>query len=167
MEPRQENLLTLATAALCLTLLVVAWAPQLVVRRAPAATPSSPEVTVSVAGAVRSPGTYVLPWGARAGDAVDAAGGLAREAATELLRPADPLSDGEAVVVPTVRSEAGDERVSINAASPERLEGLPGIGPALAERIVAARPFRRLSDLRSVSGIGPATLERLRPHVTL
>jgi competence ComEA-like helix-hairpin-helix protein len=60
--------------------------------------------------------------------------------------------------------------VDLNRASPEALEALPGIGPSLAARIVAAREermFTSVDDLERVPGIGPATLQRLRPHVTV
>lgn len=56
-------------------------------------------------------------------------------------------------------------RLDLNTATPAQLEGLPGIGPALAARIRAARPFRSVDALRDVPGIGPRTLELLRPHV--
>ena len=66
---------------------------------------------------------------------------------------------------------AGDARVDLNRATAGELEAVPGIGPALAERIVAWRArngrFRSLDDLVEVRGIGPATLERLRPHLKL
>lgn len=55
--------------------------------------------------------------------------------------------------------------VDMNRASREELQGLPGIGPTLAQRIVEARPFRSVEDLRRVRGIGPKTLEKLRPLV--
>ena len=45
------------------------------------------------------------------------------------------------------------------------LEGLPGVGPKLAARIVAGRPFRSVRDLDRVRGIGGATLSRLTPLV--
>jgi competence ComEA-like helix-hairpin-helix protein len=61
--------------------------------------------------------------------------------------------------------------IDINQASVEDLTRLPGVGPALASRIVKARadggPFTRVDDLRRVRGVGPAALERLRAHVTV
>ncbi len=61
------------------------------------------------------------------------------------------------------------ERIDLNAAPAEELARLPGIGPALASRIVTHRttvgPFGSLSDLDRVSGIGPTVIKRVRPHV--
>lgn len=57
--------------------------------------------------------------------------------------------------------------VDINRASSRQLQRLPGIGPAMADRIIDGRPFLHVDDLRRVRGIGPATLERLRPWVTV
>jgi competence protein ComEA len=60
--------------------------------------------------------------------------------------------------------------INLNTASPEALDGLPGIGPVLAGRIVAERerrPFTSVDDLRRVGGIGPKKLEAIRPLVTV
>ena len=65
--------------------------------------------------------------------------------------------------------EGGPPRLDLNLASTGELEGLPGIGPALATRIVEHRrlrgSFRSVEDLLAVRGIGPATLERLKPRL--
>lgn len=61
--------------------------------------------------------------------------------------------------------------VNVNEADWPELSQLPGIGPVLAQRIVASReqdgPFRSVDDLRRVRGIGPITIERLRPHIAV
>lgn len=57
------------------------------------------------------------------------------------------------------------EPLSLNTATLEELEALPGVGPVLARRILEGRPYGRVEDLLRVRGIGPATLERLRPYV--
>jgi competence ComEA-like helix-hairpin-helix protein len=56
--------------------------------------------------------------------------------------------------------------VNINHATQERLESVPGIGPALANRIIAGRPYQSVDDLLRVSGIGERTLESMRPFLT-
>ncbi len=62
-------------------------------------------------------------------------------------------------------------RVNVNTATQAELELLPGIGPALAQRIIEHRrlrgAFRRVEDLDAVKGIGPKMLERLRPLVSV
>lgn len=56
--------------------------------------------------------------------------------------------------------------ISVNRATARQLERLPGIGPALAARIVAGRPYGTVDELDRVKGIGPATISRIRPLVT-
>jgi competence protein ComEA len=58
-----------------------------------------------------------------------------------------------------------DEPLDVNRATEPELARLPGVGPALASRIVAARPFADVDELRRVKGVRRSTLERLRPHV--
>lgn len=68
-------------------------------------------------------------------------------------------------------SRVRPDPVDVNAAGPDELALLPRVGPSLAAAIVADRdargPFRSIGDLDRVRGIGPATLEGLRPHVTV
>jgi competence ComEA-like helix-hairpin-helix protein len=81
------------------------------------------------------------------------------------FRPTDPAGTPE-------KSAFGlDGRLDLNRASADELEGLPGIGPKTAQRILDDRrvrgPFHRPKDLTRVKGIGPKTMERLLPHVTV
>ena len=145
------------------------------------------ELLVHVAGAVREPGIVTLEPGSRIGDAVHAAGGPTPGADVHQLNLAAPVVDGLQVRVPlegeTVAPtgiappngvDAGDDGpllIDINAASEAELEGLPGIGPALAAAIVEWRqangPFTAVDDLLQVPGIGPAKLERLADHAVV
>jgi competence ComEA-like helix-hairpin-helix protein len=63
--------------------------------------------------------------------------------------------------------EEGSRVVNINTASLKELESLPGIGPSLAELVVAGRPYRTVDDLERVKGIGPRQVENLRPLLTV
>jgi len=82
--------------------------------------------------------------------------------------PASASAGGPEALSP--RAPPGTARVDVNRASASDLEALPGIGPALAARIVAAREeqmFSSLDDLVRVRGIGEATIERLRPYASV
>jgi competence protein ComEA len=66
--------------------------------------------------------------------------------------------------------QPGDPPLDVNAADEAELQRLPGVGPTLARRIVEARgngPFKSPDDLRRVKGIGPKTLDSLRPYITV
>jgi competence protein ComEA len=84
---------------------------------------------------------------------------------------ARPVVDGEQIVVGIAAVQVSDGRISINSASATELQELPGVGPVLAERIVAFReqngPFVSLDALLEVSGIGEATLRNLAEQVRM
>ena len=132
---------------------------------------------VHVVGEVESPGMYQLPIGARLVDAVFAAGGLTEDADNASVNLARELTDGEQIIVFSVSQEgeaAGTTAsglVSLNRAGDKELEALPGIGPALAGRIVAWREanggFKSVEDLLKVSGIGESLLSGVIDLVTL
>jgi len=81
-----------------------------------------------------------------------------------------PLETDETKAGETTNAVAKVEPLSaalldLNSATFEELQKLPGIGPKLAERIIAHRPYKTVEGLDEVSGIGPATLKRLEPLV--
>lgn len=164
MDRRAGVLLNWFIAASCL--LSAGW--QLMTRLQPRFVPleiEQPLLLVSISGAVAQPGSYTLPWGATTAELVQLAGGLTDRAASDLVQLQRPLGQGDRVHVPASQAADGNARVSINDADEWTLQRLPGVGPALAGRIIAGRPFHSVDDLLDVSGIGPATLERLRPLV--
>ena len=90
------------------------------------------------------------------------------------LAPKSPLalsaSGHDAAVAPKRGGKAPPAQViDLNKAGKEELMQLPGIGPVLAERIMADRrdrgPFANVADLMRISGIKEKTLAKLRPHV--
>lgn len=134
-----------------------------------------PDVVVDVTGAVRRPGVYRLPAGARVTDAVARAGGASGDAVLEGINLAARLADGQQVLVPGSRSggAAGvageDAPISLGSASVEDLEEIDGIGPVTAGDIVEFRDqnggLASIDQLDEVPGIGPATMEALRERL--
>ncbi len=161
---QREALLTWGLIILSGTLVLVNLLPRVSVQRS-SVERIQPNITVSISGAIKSPGVYELAWGAKLNDLVELAGGLSPAAELTLVNLADPLDMGETVVIPYRRTGGGDDRISLNSATVSELDSLPGIGPALARRIMARRPYSNIEDLQKVSGIGPASLEKLRPLV--
>ncbi|WP_374986876.1 helix-hairpin-helix domain-containing protein [Streptomyces fradiae] len=170
------------------------FAPQPVPR--PVAPPGSPAgadspaavVVVDVSGKVRRPGVLRLPSGARVVDAIQAAGGVPPGTDTAGLNRARLLVDGEHVLVgvpaaaappgalPVAAPQAADGTaaegpVSLNTATVEQLDTLPGVGPVLARQIVEHRirqgGFRSVEELRDVRGIGARRFADLQPRVRL
>ena len=156
----------------------------------PTSLPTSAPIMVHVVGAVRQPGVYRLPPNSRLVDAVEAAGGLGEAADASAVNLADFVRDGQQVYVPAagvapppsptpllpavgVRSGASVDtgHVNVNTATLAELDGLPGIGPVYAQRIIDYRTqhgaFTDPAQLLDVAGIGPATYERLKDLVTV
>lgn len=140
-------------------------------------------VVLHVLGAVSQPGIVELPLGARVVDAIAAAGGPSDDADLGGVNLARVVVDGEQLRVPrigeapasagaaAVPGASADGRVNLNTADAAALETLPGVGPAIAARIIAWRdengPFRSVDELTAVSGIGEKTLEGLRDQATV
>ena len=158
----------------------------------------APTMVIHAAGAVAAPGIYRLPDPARVDDVVTAAGGLATDADQDALNLAARVADGERIFVPhkgqvppsvvvggspsvalvgvanapTGPGAAGAATavvVDLNTASAEQLDSLPGVGPAIASRILERRAtlgrFRSVSQLLDVPGIGDAKLAMLKNKV--
>ncbi|MGH9250004.1 MAG: helix-hairpin-helix domain-containing protein, partial [Acidimicrobiales bacterium] len=149
------------------------------------AAPGPTELVVHVAGRVRTPGVVRLQPGSRVLDAVEAAGGAEDGVDLSGLNLARLVTDGEQVLVgiaplPGGVGAAGSAggpaapdggQVNLNTATAEQLDTLPGIGPALAGRILDWREqhgrFSSVDELQEVSGIGPKTFAELAPLVVV
>ena len=159
---------------------------------APVQEAQAKEIVVYVAGAVNRPGVVQLAEGARAKDAVDACGGFLPTADTNGVNLAQKLKDGMQVTVPekmttaaqgaatqgvTGGAQAGAAKplpegmVNINTADEKELDKLPGVGPAMAKRIVEYRTengaFQSPEEIKRVKGIGDAKYEKMKDKIAL
>jgi competence protein ComEA len=144
---------------------------------------ASATVVVAITGKVRRPGLVRLPAGARVADALDAAGGVLPGTDLSYLNLARKVVDGELIVVglpaPAGTMAPGADagaagsgaKVNLNTATAAQLDALPGVGPVMAQRIIAYRDrhggFKSVSELRQVDGIGDARYEDLKDLVTV
>ena len=194
-EPRRTRLriglgaaVVLLLVALASAVLMAAMAPQgqtqtvgndEPVASAVANDPSGTTIFVHLLGAIEHPGLYELREGARAIDAVAAAGGFLETADQAQLNLARFVTDGEQIYVPATGEGpppgAGGAvvagKVNINTADAATLETLPRVGPVMAANIIQWREtngrFAATEDLMSVTGIGDKTFEGLRDLVTV
>jgi competence protein ComEA len=134
------------------------------------------EIVVDVSGAVRRPGVYRMPGGARVVDAMQRAGGADASADLEAINRAARLTDGQQVVVPARGSVATagaggapNGPIGLGSSTVEQLETIDGIGPVTAQKIIEYRDahggLASVEQLDDVSGIGPATMESLRSRL--
>ena len=148
-------------------------------------------IYVDVAGAVRTPGVVKLARGARVYEAIELAGGFAKDAAISAVNQASVLQDGQQLYIVTVEEQktkqlspsevsletSGEGRVAdagkvnINQASEEELMTLPGIGASKAADIVRYREeqgrFEQIEDIMNISGIKEAVFGKIKDKITV
>jgi competence protein ComEA len=162
-----------------------------------AATPApATEIVVSVTGLVANPGLVTLPAAARVADAIAAAGGTVPDADLTGLNLAARLSDGDSVVIGSASAAtgvatgvdntgpgassagatgstkaSGGELLNLNTADEAALDTLPGVGPVMAQNILAWREtngnFTSVEQLQEITGIGPSRYAQISPLVTV
>lgn len=171
---------------------VVAKSPALVA--SPGVSPASvKKLAIHVIGAVAKPGLVTLPDGSRVADAITAAGGLTKQAKTGELNLAQTLVDGTQLKIGTRKHPGGwlrdgnqggsgggnsggsgsseSSKISLNKATLQQLDTLPGIGPVTAQKVIDWRTahgkFTAITELQEVDGIGPKTYADLAGRVRL
>ena len=146
----------------------------------PVPTPIMALIVVHLSGEITVPGVYQLPVGARVDDALKAAGGVTTNGDVNRLNLAARLADGQHVIVPrkadpvtmsaTTAASPAALRININTATVAELDGLPGVGPVTAQRIVAYRqqhgPFTRIDELREAKLVNQPTFDKIKDLIT-
>ena len=145
------------------------------------------EIIIHVTGQVEKEGIVKLTEGSRVIDAIEASGGATQEANLSKINLAYLLEDGMKLYIPSKNDKQEEEQVSsistdkqdgnskqtlkvnINTATSEELQKLPGIGEAMANRIITYRKqngkFIKLEDLKNVSGIGEAKFKNIKNYI--
>jgi competence protein ComEA len=186
-DPGRPGLKALALVAVAVAIVAAAivWftrpaadlvTPAPVVTANPAPETTGGVIVVAVSGRVRFPGLVRLQPGTRVADAITAAGGALPGTDLTGINLARKLVDGELIVVGVPGLAQGADgagpggKVNLNTATLAQLDGLPGVGPVLAQRILSYRdrhgPFRSVGELRQVEGIGDAKFEQLKDLVS-
>lgn len=137
-------------------------------------------LVVDVSGQVKNPMVVELPPSSRIDDAINAAGGLTKQADVDKINRAEVISDGQKIYVPAIAAgteegglfnkdqveENGSGKVNINTAGISELQNIPGVGPATAQKIESYRSqhgsFKKIEDIKKVSGIGEKTFEKMK-----
>jgi len=152
--------------------------------------PELPEkIMVDVKGQIKQPGVYQANTGERVIDVISRAGGLTDKADQGMVNFAEHVKDEMIIYIPA-KGEAGistpitfpgnpglavgsqkEAKININKANETELQNLPGIGPAKAAAIIEYRntsgPFKAVEDLKSISGIGDKTFEKLKDLIAI
>ncbi len=137
-----------------------------------------PDYYVHIVGEVQKPGIYDLPSDSRVFDVVFAAGGFTAKADQSSINMARAIGDGEQIVVlavgatPSLSGGSGaGSLISLNRGAQSDLENLPGVGPTLAARIIDWRlangGFKKIDDLKKVSGIGNKLFQQIKARASL
>jgi competence protein ComEA len=132
------------------------------------------EATVDIQGAVNKPGVYTMPPNSRVEDLLQTAGGFTSNSDTKWiesnLNRAKKLMDGEKIYIPSNNDQSSminvqSKKININSASQVELEGLAGIGPTLAAKIVSGRPYQNVEELVSRKILGAKQYATIREQI--
>lgn len=147
-------------------------------------------IKIHIAGQVKIPGIIELEYGARISDAIEKAGGLTEFASLKNVNLAYKLEDGQKLYIPSTEEDVesilmengeniikesnilgSSKTININKADESELEEIPGVGPAMASKIVNYRKengeFKTIEDLKNISGIGEKKFEAMREYISV
>ena len=139
-------------------------------------------IVVYICGAVQESKVVTLKENSRVCDAIDAAGGLSKDADLTDINLAYILEDAEKIYIPKKGEEYkvnynssdntnSSNKININKASQAELETIPGIGPSTALKIINYREtngkFSKIEDIKNVTGIGDSKYNNIKEYITI
>lgn len=144
----------------------------------------SKKLVVDISGCVNIPGVYETDEGTRLHEIIELAGGLTKDADIDAINQAELVTDGQKILIPSkieigngagrttnAESSINNGKININQADSAALQEIPGVGPAIADKILEYREvngsFQRIEDLKNVSGIGEKTFEKLKNKICI
>lgn len=143
------------------------------------------DIYVHVSGEVKNPGVVKLKNGARLYEAVEKAGGITEEGDYDSVNLASVVADQQKVKIGNINDKKGDENflddgnvtiqsnnmININSANKSELETLPGIGAAIAQKILEYREenngFKTIDEIKNVNRIGDKTFEMIKNLISV
>ncbi|MDH5160195.1 helix-hairpin-helix domain-containing protein [Heyndrickxia oleronia] len=143
------------------------------------------KIIVDLKGEIINPGIYEANDGERVQDLITKAGGFSKNADKLKVNLAQKVKDEMVIYVPKIGEEINvslfDEAVSttnnsegkvnINSANKDQLQTIPGIGPSKADAIIEYREqkgeFKKIEDIKNVTGIGEKTYEKLKDSISI
>jgi competence protein ComEA len=147
---------------------------------------STEALLVHISGAVKKEGVFLLQYGDRVFDAIKLAGGVEEDADISSLNLAAHLKDGDKLFIPvkpTFTAAISDNRLSgkagkkhtakinLNTANEQELQGVPGVGPVTAQKIIDYRttygPFSQIEDVMKTKGIGKGKFEKMKDFIVI
>lgn len=142
------------------------------------------KIVVDIKGEVKNPNIYWLQEGCIIEDLINEAGGITEKGDLSRINRAEKLNNHQVVIIPNVNdkeseadniisssSNGNEEKININTASVNELDTLSGIGPSKAEAIIKYREekgsFKKIEEIKNVTGIGEAIFEKFKENITI
>ena len=143
------------------------------------------KIIVDIKGEINKPGIYEMNNGNRIIDVITKAGGLTKSADTNSINLSEKIVDEMVIIIPTlninntseltdkkvINDLPKDKRISINTASIDELMTIKGIGTTKAKKIIEYRnkngKFKKIEDIKKVSGIGNSTFEKIKNYIKI
>jgi competence protein ComEA len=145
-----------------------------------AASDSASMLQLDISGEVNKPGVYKLKADARVIDALEIAGGVTDKADKEwmdkFLNRSAKVSDGQKIYIPALKSggstqdsvlSAQNNTININTASQGSLEGLPGVGPVTAVKIITGRPYGKIEELIEKKIVSQKVFDEIKEQISV